>query len=195
MRSIIPMKMAKIGYMVLSTILMLLGTVIVISPQFFTSIISVMTAIAMVVFGVIKIIGYFSKDLYRLAFQYDMAFGILLIALGVTLLMKPSDMLYFLCIAIGIAVMADGLFKMQIALDARSFGIRKWWLVFLFALITGTVGLLLVFNPEGGLYFTMRILGLALLAEGVVNAITVLTSVKIIKHQRPDAVEGAWREI
>ena len=195
MRSVIPMKTAKIGYIVSSAALILLGTMIVIFPQTFTRLIGVMIGIAMVVFGIIKVIGYYSKDLYRLAFQYDMAFGILLIALGVIVLTKPSDLLNFLCIAIGIAVLADGLFKIQIAIDARNFGIRKWWLVFLFALIAGTVGLVLVFNPEGGSIFTMRVLGLALATEGIVSAITVLTSVKIIRHQKPDAVEGVWREL
>ncbi|MFQ9732082.1 MAG: hypothetical protein ACLT8X_11075 [Mediterraneibacter faecis] len=37
-------------------------------------------------YGIIKMIGYFSKDLYCLAFQYDLACGIFLIILGVVAL-------------------------------------------------------------------------------------------------------------
>ncbi len=38
--------------------------------------------IAMIVSGCIRLAGDFSKDLFRLAFRYNLEFGILLIALG-----------------------------------------------------------------------------------------------------------------
>ena len=52
-----------------------------------------------------------------LAFQYDLAFGILLIALGAVILLKPEGALDFIFAALGIAIFSDGLFKVQIALD------------------------------------------------------------------------------
>ena len=47
----------------------------------------------------------------------------------------------------GIAILADGLFKIQIAMDARRFGIGTWWLILCLAVLTGFVGLLVVFRP------------------------------------------------
>lgn len=35
----------------------------------------------------------------------------------------------FICVILGIAVLSDGLFKMQMSLDAKRFGIREWWLI------------------------------------------------------------------
>ena len=54
----------------------------------------------------------------------------------------------FLCIVFGIPVLADGLFKIQIALDAKRFGIEKWWIVMLLAALTCVIGLLLVIRPS-----------------------------------------------
>ena len=88
-----------------------------------------------------KLVGYFSRDLYRLAFQYDLEFGILLIALGVIVLLRTNGVMDFICIAAGVSILADGLFKIQIAIDARRFGIRDWWLILLLAVVTGGVGL------------------------------------------------------
>ena len=53
-----------------------------------------------------------------LAFQYDLGFGLLLIALGILVLAKPAGVLDFIFIALGIAILTDGLFKVQIAVDS-----------------------------------------------------------------------------
>ena len=45
----------------------------------------------MLLFGFIKMIGYFSKDLYRLAFQFDLASGILLMALPISISCHTGD--------------------------------------------------------------------------------------------------------
>lgn len=87
--------------------------------------------IGMVVCGAVKLGGYFSRDLFRLAFQYDLAFGILLAAVGVITLCHPGEAMTFLCVMFGIPVLADGLFKIQVAVDAKRFGIGQWWLVLL----------------------------------------------------------------
>ena len=59
----------------------------------------------MVLFGLVKIVGYCSKDLYRLAFQFDLAFGILLVALGVILIIRTDAMVNLICIVMGICVL------------------------------------------------------------------------------------------
>ena len=133
MRSVLPMKAAKIGYIVLSVLYCVLGILLFALPDLSLTAIGIILGIGMIVFGIVKIIGYFSKDLYRLAFQYDLAFGILLIALGIVTLARPGGAMSFLCIVFGIPVLADGLFKIQISLDAKRFGIEKWWVVLLLA--------------------------------------------------------------
>ena len=37
---------------------------------------------------------------------------------------------------------ADGLFKIQIAVDAKRFGIQAWWLILVLAALAGGVGLM-----------------------------------------------------
>ncbi|MBR5762106.1 MAG: hypothetical protein IKX87_08815, partial [Lachnospiraceae bacterium] len=70
-----------------------------------------------------------------------------------------------------------------------------WWLILSFAVIAGTIGALLVFNPAEGSLVIMRLVGVALMAEGIMNLVTVLTAVKIIKHQKKDVLEGVYREL
>ena len=148
MRSVKALRTAKIGYIIISAILCALGILLIAKPDMSLSLIGIIVGIVLIVFGVIKLIGYFSKDLYRLAFQFDLAFGILLIALSVVILIRPENMMSFLCIVLGIAILADGLFKIQTALDARRFGLRTWWLILSLAIIAGVIGAVLVFRPQ-----------------------------------------------
>ena len=99
------------------------------------------------IFGIIKIIGYLSKDLYRLAFQYDLAFGIWLMILGIITYFQTAKSMPLLGILVGMIILADGLFRIQLAIDARRFGITKWWLILMIAMIAGILGVILMIRP------------------------------------------------
>lgn len=194
-RNILPMRTAKTGYIVLSLVLFLMGLFLLIFPKTVGNVFANVLGIAMILFGVIKVIGYFSKDLFRLAFQYDLAFGILIILVGIATIHRPGELLEFLCMVIGVLILSDGLFKIQMSMDAKVFGIHKWWLILSLAVIAGVFGALLLFNPTEGSLVIMRLIGVALMAEGIMNLATVLTAVKIIKHQKKDVLEGVYREL
>ena len=186
-----PMWVAKAGYIVMSLVFCGAGVLFIAEPELSAVVIGRVLGAAMILFGAVKLVGYFSKDLFRLAFQYDLGFGLLLIALGVLVIAKPAGVLDFLFIALGIAILADGLFKVQIAMDSKRFGISAWWLTLLLAIITGIVGLALVFRPWDSAQLLTVLLGAALLAEGILNLCVAVSTVKIVGHQQPDVIEAA----
>ncbi len=197
MKSTVPMKTAKAGYIVMSLLLIVFGILTFIDPKGFENTIGTITGISLILFGLVKMIGYFSKDLFRLCFQYDLAFGILLITLGVLVLIKPENVLNFLVVVLGILIFADGLFKIQIALDAKAFGIHKWWMILSIAVLTGVIGFMLLIRPGEGSAILIKLLSIAFVSDGIMSLVTVLSSVKIIDHQRHEEkmIEGRWREI
>lgn len=195
MRSVAPMKTAKIGYIVMSVLFCVLGVVLLFTPGVSALWIGRLLGIGLILFGAIKLVGYFSRDLFRLAFQYDLAFGLLLMVLGIVTLSHPGDALSFLCVMFGIPVLADGLFKIQIAMDSRQFGIRNWWLVLVLAALTCVVGVVLVFRPMTGVRVLTALMGLSLLCDGVLNLSVALCTVKIVDYQRPDVIETDDYEI
>ena len=195
MRSVAPMKTAKIGYIVMSVLFCVLGVVLLFTPGVSALWIGRLLGIGLILFGAIKLVGYFSRDLFRLAFQYDLAFGLLLMVLGIVTLSHPGDALSFLCVMFGIPVLADGLFKIQIAMDSRQFGIRNWWLVLVLAALTCVVGVVLVFRPMTGVRALTALMGLSLLCDGVKNLSVAQCTVKIVDYQRPDVIETDDYEI
>ena len=186
MRSVAPMRVAKIGYIAVSAALCFFGVLLIVKPEISLAAFGLFTGIVLIIFGIIKIVGYLSRDLYRLAFQYDLACGILVIALGIMVILEPNDVIDTICLAVGITFLMDGLLKIQISIDAKTFGIRQWWLILSVALLTVVIGVLLVFRTSGSVRALMVLLGISLLADGIMNLTTVLSTVKIIHHQYPD---------
>lgn len=173
----------------ISVLLCVMGIVLIAVPDFSVTLLCKLGGGIMMLFGLVKIIGYCSKDLYRLAFQFDLAFGILFMALGIILIIRTDVMVNLICIVMGICVLADALLKIQISIDSKTFGIQKWWLILAMAILTGVAGFLLVFRPSESIQVIVILLGISLITEGVLNLITILTAVKIIRHQRSEIID------
>lgn len=191
MRSVKSMKMAKIGYIIMSLLLCMLGVALIVFPKLSASVIAVLFGTVLVLFGIVKLVGYFSRDLFRLAFQYDLAFGLLLMVLGMIIIVKRENLMVFISLILGIYILADGLLKIQIALDAKVFGIGQWWLILVAAILAGVTGSMLVFRPAAGGELLVILTGIGMLTEGILSLITVLTAVRIISHQKPDRIVEA----
>jgi len=189
MRSVAPMRFAKIGYIVLSCFFCAAGIVLLALPELNLPVMGRTLGAALAAFGVVKLVGFFSKDLFRLAFQYDLEFGILLLALGIVVLCRPGIALEFICISLGVAILADGLFRIRISLEAHRFGIRPWWMLLALAVAAGGVGLTLVLRPWESARLLAVLLGVALLAEGALNLSVAVSTVKIVKNQLPDRID------
>ena len=194
MRSVTPMRIAKIGYIVMSVMFCIAGALFIALPDISITMIGISTGIAMIVFGIVKLVGYFSRDLFRLAFQFDLELGILLLVLGLIVLIRPDDLMTFICIVLGISILTDGLFKVQIALDSKRFGIKSWWVILALAVVAGTIGVFLIFRSAKSAQFLTVLLGVSILAEGILNLYTVISTVLIIKHQQPDVIEIDYSE-
>ena len=188
-RSVAPMKIAKIGYIVVSVLFCIAGILFIALSEISTKIVGIEIGIAAIVFGIVKLIGYFSKDLYRLAFQFDLEFGIMMVVLGTIVLFHPKNVMAFIAAAFGIAILFDGLFKIRIALDSKRFGIKDWWLILSLAIIAGIIGVALIFDSAFGAGVLTILIGVSFLSEGILNLYTVIRTVLIVKNQVPDFVE------
>ena len=180
MHSVRLIQTAKWGYVIIAAILCAMGLTLLLLPGLPLPSIGVMVGTALGISGVVKLIGYLSRDLYQLAFQFDLAFGILLMALSVVVLLRPEHVLDALCLVLGIATLADGLLKIQTALDARRFGMATWWLILLTAILAGVAGMILTLRPSGDGRTLTILMGVALLADGVMGLCVAPCAIKVL---------------
>ena len=184
MGSVFPTRVAKIGYVAASVLLGVLGICLIADPGISAEVLGMAYGILLMLSGMFRLVGYFSGDLFRLAFQYDLATGILDILVGMALLLRPAPILSFFCVFFGVMALADGLFRVQVAVDARVFGLTHWWLILASAALVGIFGFLLILYPYESTRVMTVLLGVTLLSESVMNVITALAAIRVKKKKR-----------
>lgn len=178
MISLKQLKIACTGYILISIVFYITGLLCIAFPDFIGTHGRILAGIILILYGIIKIIAYFSKDLYCLAFQYDPACGIFLIVLGISTLcigerFKASSFLTTL----GILILLDSLLSIQTAFDSRRFGLDSWKIIFLFSLISGTFGTVVILKN------TLFSAGCALLTEGCMRHYIVKRTAQALDHR------------
>ena len=89
----------------------------------------------------------------------------------------------------GILILADALFKIQMSIDAKKFGLNLWWSILLVAVLTGVLGFLLLVRPFEAAEVMMILGGVSILFEGILNLCVEIYTVKIIKNQKQDIID------
>lgn len=191
MKSVAPVLTAKISCIVTSLCFIAFGIAVIAMPTMSLSVIGITTGVLMCVFGIFKLVGYFSRDLFRLAFQYDLQLGLLSMVLGVALAVRPEQTLFIVCVVFGSTAFISGIFRVTIAMQARRFGIKAWFAILGAAALSCLFGVTLVLFPSESVRAAVILFGAALIAEGCSNLVVMLTAVKIIRHQQPDrSIDG-----
>lgn len=156
-------KFARTGYILISILFYLSGILCLALPDISGKAAAIAGGIILIVYGIIKIIGYFSKDLYCLAFQYDFACGTLLLILGIVILAANQKFKGYLLSALGVLILLDSLLCIQTSMDAKRFGLSSWPVILAFSILSGALGAILILTN------TQTIAGCSLLAEGLMR--------------------------
>lgn len=183
-------RMARDGYILISVIFYICGITYMVLPSIPPLAVCIISGIILIAYGIVKIIGYFSDDRYCLAFQYDLACGLFLIALGIIILACNMRICQHLSTGLGLLILLDALLKIQISKDAQKFGLETWKRILICSIIAGTLGVLIIIKPVPGMRATHFIDGCGLLAEGFMNHLMVRETINIMNgNSLPDKNE------
>ena len=129
--------------------------------------------------GAAKIFGYFSNDLYRLAFQFDLAIGIFCILLTLLTELMPEYAFGTLPIIFAVYVSLDGVRKIQTSFDARRCGMKSWLLMLITAVVLFGAGAFAVGAVLVQLLRPNAVVGIALMVDGLENIWITASTVRI----------------
>ena len=176
-------KSAKIMHLCSAVIFLVAGLLLALVPDFEDSgtFRNVLVGVASIIIGATGIYGYFSNDMYRLAFQQDFALGIFNVLFGILLIINPVQLSVLLPTAVSILTLLDGGNKSQMALEGKNFGIEKWYLVLISAVLEIAAGLVLILLA----YHELDVrawMGVAMGLVGVTNFWTTMYTVRVRKN-------------
>ena len=176
-------KSAKIMHLCSAVIFFVAGLLLALVPDFEGSGVfrNTVVGVAGIIIGATGIYGYFSNDMYRLAFQLDFALGIFNVLFGILLIINPVQVSVLLPTAVSILTLLDGTNKSQMALEGKSFGISKWYLVLISAILEIAAGLVLILLAYNELDVRAW-MGVAMGLVGVTNFWTTMYTVRVRKN-------------
>lgn len=162
---------ARGNAIIISLLLCVIGLIVMIWPGMSADIVGIVVGITLIVFGISRLISYYSKYAFRFMLRWDLFLGAASIVIGIILLTGPRGLMKLISIAIGIAVLIDGLSKLQIALAAKKAGLKNWMIIMLFAMLSIIVGIVLAANSSKGARTIMTVLGISLFIDGISGVI------------------------
>ena len=174
---------AKTGSIISGISFVLCGLFISIFPT--VSLFTICYAIGTIIIisGIIKIIGYFSNDLYSLAFQFDLALGIFSIVLGSVMIIRPGLVVSFFPAVIGITLLINSLFTFQISMDSKKFGLDYWWITLILSIITSLLGITIIINPFTSAKVIIAFVGVTIIIAGAEKIFTSIYTIVISKKK------------
>ena len=187
MRSQVHKRIAKICSLVIIVFICVLWAELIIHPDFSSAFLCVIIGSSIIAWGIIKILFYFSRDLYNLPLKYNLISGSLIVGTGIMFLIKHGDVLDSLCIAIGVDSIVTGLLKAQISIEAKSASVKYWWLILIFSALTSIAGLILVFEILNSILAVTLFLCFSLLLHLILYITTAFLTADIIKKDKDDA--------
>ncbi len=157
------------------------GVLLLVDPVRFTAGIIIASGIALMVDGLLNVIRYFRSSPEEATVGQLLMRGLVALLAGAFCTFSPEWFIVtFPVIAIlyGVAVLIGGLSKVQIAMDMLRMKNSKWWWGGLSAVVSIICALVIINNPFSSTVALWWFTGLSLIAEAIVDVITLIAGRK-----------------
>ena len=149
-----------------------IGLLLILLNEWVTNIAACALAAGLVLVGVWLLLRYLRFDVERRIAGTDLAVGLILLLTGVLLIISPDDLREIFPKVWGLSLVFGGFLKIQYAFDEKTVGIRKWWIMLIFAAVSLAIGVLALFNRSIFGENQNVIIGAFMLAEAVLDLVT-----------------------
>ena len=159
----------KKGYIFSSILYIIAGIFLIIFSQTVTNVIWYIFASALIIFGIIKIINYFTGSARENLFRFSLVIGIIMIALVIYIFAAVDMFIKFLPFIFGFIILISALVKLQQSIDLCRNGYKNWWTIFVRAIILGVFAALVLFNLGAAAGLPVIFVGISLIFNGITD--------------------------
>lgn len=188
-------KSIKFNLLSSAILCILLGIVLVAYPN--TSLTFVCRAVGLIVLitGLGMVFGYLKSGKAFWYGKIELVFGSILAILGGFIVLYPLGIISIIPIVFGILLIYHGLANMSQALELRQYKDKGWWFPVFIAATTIVLGIFIMRNPFTTIDMIMRLIGVCLIYDGLMNTMLVGRFVKSIRYfRRLEKAEAAVNE-
>lgn len=144
----------------------IIGILLIIFPGIIADIAGYIVGALLIGFGVTKIISYFSPDGVKTS-VFGMIIGIISSLAGIYIITRPWVIANFFVSIFGIIILINGTTKIRNAMNMKRMGIKKRWSTLIPGAVSALLGVIFIISPAIAHNIMMRLLGGALIFEGL----------------------------
>ncbi|MGN0427450.1 MAG: HdeD family acid-resistance protein [Agathobacter sp.] len=182
-------KKLKWTFIGISLAMMILGLCLVIWPYISAKVLCYLFGVLILITGIVRIVCYTRRGVSAFFHYYEFPLGLLDILLAVFFFSRSQHVILVLPIVIGIMIMIDSIFKLQMAIDLKRLGLRKWWSMLLLSILSILFSFLLILDPFEGSMTLMIFIGLSLIVDSIQSFCSVIYASKYIRKKQPIDVD------
>lgn len=171
-------KKLRIAAYVSAILTIALGGILIAWPMEVTGLICRVLGALLVVMGAVYIFGYIMEGRGILT----VAGGLLFLLLGVWIFITPGSIATLVPIVIGVVLLVHSLRDFQMAADAKQHGSSRFMMLFLLALLNCVFGVICICDSFGVLSVAVRMLGIALVYDGISNMIIIFHTIQAVRY-------------
>ncbi len=163
------------------------GLLLLIWPNLALDIANYALAAVLCAVGVVLVISYLRGSAFEGAIGFNLAMGLVLILIGILLCVNNDVLKGLLPFLWGLAMLAGGFGKVQMAFDLKRMTDLRWWILLLGAAVSFVLGAISVTKPEFIAAVAVRFRGISLLVEAALDLCALIALKRRIKTAFPEA--------
>lgn len=145
----------------------LLGLALVVWPSLSGQILCYGVAVLCLLYGIYRVVLYFTHDPVLAMLQHDLAAGLLGIGAGIFIFARPNPIISLLPTLFGLLLFFGGAMVAQTAFDLRRMEDERWFFPLIAAVIMAVLGAVILWYPFATAMVLMRFIGISLILQGV----------------------------
>lgn len=158
------------------------GLILIIWPDLNAKLLGYVIAGAIVFIGLVCIVQYIRKDVYKDFYKRELVWGLSLLFIGIIIFLKVDLIVGLLPFILGIIVLISGIVKLQNAFDLIRIDAPNWIPVMVLAVINVAFGIILIANPVWIANFIFVLIGVGLVFSGISDLVTYFLFGKVEKR-------------
>ena len=175
------------GMLIYTIVILVIGIIFAIAPAKSIDVMTGFIAVVSMLLGGYFIFDYIRTPNERKLLSFSLAFGIVLIGVGLFLFLKKDALTNLITVLVGICLIVKAIYKFQIAINIRKLT-KNWKYNLLVAALTFTMGLILVIYPSESAETFLRIVGIVIALGAIgelVETAYVMGSIKEMNTPAP----------
>lgn len=159
-----------------SIIMLVLGILLLVKPDFVINIVSTVIGIVILIPGIVSLADYFKTK-----YNANLVIGVIACILGIVFIFNSKFVSSILPFVLGIYFIVNGISKLQYSLELRKNKVVNYMPSVITSILMLVCGVLLMLNPFGGALAITQVLGISMIIYTILDIYNMITIKKEVK--------------